>query len=105
MLLAPTDDIMFFANGEHEEHEVFSQQITLITQIIFREISCFYNHQTNQMNQTIHCASRPVHRVHPVTKTKFVLFVLSVGKIYNPVHPVHQMTKKKFVFFVLSVGK
>ena len=36
----------------------------------------------NQMNQTLHCASRPVHLVHLVTKekNKFVLFVLSVGK-------------------------
>ena len=39
-----TDNTKFF----------FSQQITLITQIIFREIRCFDNHQTNQMNQTIH---------------------------------------------------
>ena len=39
-----------------------------------------YNHQMNQMNQTLHCASHPVHLVHLVTKKKFVIFVLSVGK-------------------------
>ena len=55
-----TDNTKFF----------FSQQITLITQIIFREIRCFDNHQTNQMNQTTHCACHPVHRVHLVTKKK-----------------------------------
>ena len=40
----------------------------------------------NQMNQTLYCASRPVHLVHQVIKTKnFVLFVLFVVKIKKSV--------------------
>ena len=34
----------------------------------------------NQMNQTLHCASRPVHLVHLVTKNIFVMFVPFVVK-------------------------
>lgn len=35
----------------------------------------------NQMNQTLYCASRPVHLVHQVIKTKnFVLFVVKIKK-------------------------
>ena len=29
-----------------------------------------YNHQMNQINQTLYCASRPVHLVHLLTKKK-----------------------------------
>ena len=40
----------------------------------------------NQMNQTLHCASHPVHLVQMVIKTKnFVLFVLFVVKIKKSV--------------------
>lgn len=90
-LLLPTDstdNTKFF----------FSQQITLITQIIFREIRCFYNHQTNQMNQTTHCASHPVHRVHLVTKKKKELRDIRVirwQKKDHQVHRVHLVTKIK----------
>ena len=48
----------------------------------------------NQMNQTLHCASRPVHLV---TKTKiFVIFVLFVVKIKkNQCNPCNLLTKNK----------
>ena len=47
------------------------------------------------MNQTLHCASRPVHPVHLVTKKKFVIFVLSVGKTKNnQVYLVRLVIKK-----------
>ena len=61
-----------FANGAHEEHEVFRQQI-FIANGEHGQHECRYHrnhHQTNQMNQTLHCASRPVHLVHLVTKKK-----------------------------------
>lgn len=37
----------------------------------------------NQINQTIICVSHLVHPVHLVTRKKFVLSVLSVGKKNN----------------------
>ena len=44
--------ITIFANGQHEEHEEGLKN----------------NHQINQIDQIIHCASHQVHLVHQVIK-------------------------------------
>ena len=80
--MAPTDDIMFlptentkntkfslvnrfvFANGEHEEHEVFSQQIFLLPTDNTDNTKIFFGQQITLITQ----------------KINFVIFVSSVGK-------------------------
>ena len=73
IIFLPTEII--FANGQHGQHEVFfSQQITQITQIVFRD-----EETTNNTNNTNHscysCRSllkekNPCNLCNPLTKDK-----------------------------------
>ena len=85
MLLAPTDDIMFFANGEHEEHEIFffSQQICFCQRrtrrtrsFFFSQQICFCQRRTRRTRKFLFG-----QQITQITqKINFVRFVLSVGK-------------------------
>ena len=59
--MAPTDDIMFFANGEHEEHESFLVNIFLLPTENTKNTKFLFGQQITQ-------------------KINFVIFVSSVGK-------------------------